>query len=74
MYYFMDCNNQVDSTASKLREPNNPVLPNLRLARAYVLDQVYANVFPPEEALREGTLFPELVMPYMAGRVRGDSQ
>ncbi len=70
----MDCINQVDSTASELRDSNTPVQANLRLARAYVLDQVYANVFPPEEALREGTLFPELVMPYMAGRVRGDSQ
>ncbi len=70
----MDCNNQGDSTASELRDSNTPVQANLRLARAYVPDQVYANVFPPEEALREGTLFPELVMPYMAGRVRGDSQ
>ncbi|HCS75171.1 MAG TPA: spore coat associated protein CotJA [Clostridiales bacterium] len=67
----MDSNNRVDSTGTELRELNTPVEPNLRLARAYVPDQVYANVFPPEEALREGTLFPELVMPYMAGKVRG---
>jgi hypothetical protein len=70
----MDLNSQVDSTGSEPREPNTPVQPNLRLARAYVPDQVYGSVFPPEEALREGTLFPELVMPYLAGKVRGDSQ
>ncbi|MGI6526182.1 MAG: spore coat associated protein CotJA [Caldicoprobacterales bacterium] len=49
-------------------KPNSPVQSNLRLARAYVLPQTYGKVFPPEEALKEGTLFPELVMPYMADK------
>ncbi|MBE3519700.1 MAG: spore coat associated protein CotJA [Firmicutes bacterium] len=31
------------------------------LARAYVPVQVYARIFPPEEALRRGSVFPELV-------------
>ena len=65
---------QVELTGPEPRDPNSPVQPNLRLARAYVLDQVYGDVFPPEEALREGTLFPELVMPYTAGKARGDFQ
>jgi len=38
--------------------------PDLVLARAYVPPQTYTNAFSPEEALREGTLFPELVRPY----------
>lgn len=31
------------------------------LARAYVPAQVYTRIFPPEEALRRGSIFPELV-------------
>ena len=44
--------------------PQYPVPPNLQLARAYVLNQPYTQIFPPEEALYQGTLFPELVRPY----------
>lgn len=46
------------------RQPGPPAQPNLVLARAYVPDQPYTRVFPPEEALRQGTLFPDLVRPY----------
>ncbi len=35
-----------------------------RLARAYVPFQIMNQVFSPDEALRKGTLFPELYMPY----------
>lgn len=31
------------------------------LARAYVPVQVYTRIFPPEEALRRGSVFPELI-------------
>lgn len=31
------------------------------LARAYVPVQVYTRIFPPEEALRRGSIFPELI-------------
>lgn len=39
-----------------------PVMPiNPELAQAYVPYQIYGKTFMPEEALRNGTLFPELV-------------
>ncbi|MGI6538645.1 MAG: spore coat associated protein CotJA [Caldicoprobacterales bacterium] len=41
-----------------------PVQQNFMLARAYVPDQQYSKTFSPEEALHQGTLFPELVNPY----------
>lgn len=35
-----------------------------RLAHAYVPFQVLGEVYCPAEALRKGTLFPKLYMPY----------
>jgi len=35
-----------------------------RLARAYVPMQKIGHMFCPETALRNGTVFPELFMPY----------
>ena len=37
---------------------------NKELARAYVPFQIMNQVFNQEEALRRGTLFPELYKPY----------
>jgi hypothetical protein len=34
------------------------------LAQAYIPFQRYVTSFPPKEALRMGTMFPELVRPY----------
>ena len=56
---------QAQSGESNPKHPNPPMEPNLQLARAYVLAQQYTRVFPPEEALRQGTLFPDLVRPYV---------
>ena len=39
-----------------------------KLAHAYVPYQRFMDNYPPEEALRKGTLFPELWMPYKPGR------
>jgi len=36
----------------------------MQLARAYVPFQRMNQVYSPSEALRKGTLFPELYMPY----------
>lgn len=36
------------------------------LATAYIADQMYKAGYCPSEALCQGTLFPELVRPYMA--------
>ncbi len=38
---------------------------NLNLAEAYVLDQPYIDKFPLDEALKKGTLFPNLYKPYV---------
>lgn len=43
-------------TESKRRE--------FQLARAYVPFQTMNNVYNSKEALKKGTLFPELYMPY----------
>ncbi|NLL82150.1 MAG: spore coat associated protein CotJA [Tissierellia bacterium] len=37
---------------------------NMELARAYVPFQIMNQVFNQKEALRRGTLFPELYKPY----------
>lgn len=42
-----------------------------RLARAYVPFQIMDQIFSPTEALRKGTLFPELYEPYRTGRKYG---
>lgn len=44
---------------------NGGMMPQLRLARAYVPIQEFGSVFPPLEALRRGTLFPDLYIPYV---------
>jgi hypothetical protein len=48
--------------------PQMPCSPDLefvfQLAHAYVPWQNMTQVFSPAEALSQGTLFPELVMPY----------
>jgi len=40
----------------------------MRLAHAYIPWQHFKNSYPPAEALRRGTLFPELYMPYRPRR------
>lgn len=42
--------------------------PHLKLAQAYVPYQKYSTIFSPQEALKQGTLFPELVRPYYKQR------
>ena len=39
--------------------------PNNDLARAYVPFQIMGTVYSPREALKKGTLFPELYKPYI---------
>lgn len=40
---------------------------NIMYGHAYVPNQVMRKTFCPEDALRCGTIFPELVSTYMAG-------
>lgn len=44
--------------------PQETVLRNVRLARAYVPFQKLCSLYPPIEALKRGTAFPELYSPY----------
>ncbi|MDD2498186.1 MAG: spore coat associated protein CotJA [Bacillota bacterium] len=37
---------------------------DLKLAQAYVPDQPYERLFPLDEALERGTIFPSLYRPY----------
>ncbi|KNF08575.1 spore coat associated protein JA [Gottschalkia purinilytica] len=48
------------------KEPKclKPVACKYKLAHAYVPYQSLDKIFCPEEALKKGTLFPELYMPY----------
>ncbi|EOC99670.1 spore coat associated protein CotJA [Caldisalinibacter kiritimatiensis] len=44
---------------------NQPIMqPEFRLARAYIPFQVMGMVYDCEKALKRGTLFPELYIPY----------
>ena len=43
---------------------------NMQLAQAYVCPQKLDGVFPPEEGLRMGTIFPCLSQPYAGRRTR----
>jgi hypothetical protein len=41
-----------------------PMPQNTVLAQAYVPEQVFQNLYAPEKALMQGTIFQELDMPY----------
>lgn len=40
---------------------------NAMFGHAYVMDQMLRKTFSPEEALKKGTIFPELFSPYAPG-------
>ncbi|PRR77908.1 Spore coat associated protein CotJA [Clostridium liquoris] len=44
--------------------PQETVITNVRLAAAYVPYQKLCTLFSPIEALKHGTVFPELYSPY----------
>jgi hypothetical protein len=46
--------------------PQETVIRDVKLARAYVPFQRLCNTYPAVEALCKGTLFPELFSPYVA--------
>ena len=47
--------------------PQEEVIQNVRLAAAYVPWQKMCSTFSPLEALKRGTIFPELYSPYCGG-------
>ncbi|NLM36046.1 MAG: spore coat associated protein CotJA [Clostridiales bacterium] len=44
--------------------PQETTIKDVRLARAYVPFQKMCSIFSPIEALKRGTIFPELYSPY----------
>lgn len=54
---------QVATTASETLSRQYP-FPKLRLATAYIPPQPYGKQFKPDEALKKGTLWPDLYFPY----------
>ena len=40
---------------------------NAMFGHCYVMNQILKNTFTPEEALKKGTIFPELFSPYSPG-------
>ena len=49
-------------------------LPAWELARAYIMPQRYQKVLSPQEGLRKGTIFQELIRPYRPERPGTDVQ
>jgi len=48
----------------------NQCFSQMELAQAYVRPQPMEEIFPPEEGLLKGTIFPSLYQPYEGGNKR----
>ncbi len=48
--------------------PAETTITNVRLATAYVPFQKFCATLSPVKSLMEGTVFPELISPYMKGQ------
>lgn len=66
-----NCNmcNRCSECGNQRRNENNSVFPeNYMFGHAYTPNQRMDRTFTPEEGLRNGTIFPELVSPYYPGQ------
>lgn len=62
---FIPCQDPMYMPFSRMPMPMPmPQATELMLVRAYVLDQPYIGLLPLGEALVEGTIFPNLVVPF----------
>ena len=52
---------------------NNMYVPK-KLATAYVIPQIGDDTFEPMESLKNGTIYPELYMPYIQWRYRNEQK
>ena len=60
----MECNN-CNERITNLYNNSNNLFPNrIMFGHAYTPNQIINRVFVPEEGLKNGTIFPELVSPY----------
>lgn len=55
--------NMGPNTRPNFMPPPN-MMPQMQLARVYIMPQPFIGLLPLKEALREGTVFPNLVKPY----------
>jgi hypothetical protein len=66
-----------EETKKSTENPETEVsagLPAWELARAYIIPQRYQKVLSPQEGLRKGTIFQELIRPYKPERSGTDAQ
>ena len=58
-----------NNTAQSMQTNPSPAGGSLSLAMAYIVTQPpITQVYHPEDALKQGTLFPELVKPFVGSR------
>ena len=65
--YVQNVQDLADSCECGFDEENNIFPQNPMLAQSYVPWQIMDKTFVPEVGLKMGTIFPELVSPYMPG-------
>lgn len=44
----------------------NMMMGKWQLARPYIINQPFTTIYPLEEALKRGTIFPDLYKPYVS--------
>lgn len=62
-YYFQSNSN----VQSQTKQPE-PMPATKKLAQAYVPEQKYEDLYTPEQAIMQGTIFKQLDMPYKKKR------
>jgi len=67
----MNCENKHNDNHNHNENCNmNSCIDNMPLAMAYVPMQKWKNVYNNDVALKRGTIFPELDLPFLGGRDR----
>ena len=60
----MECNNCNERMVNLYNNSNNLFPNRVMFGHAYTPNQTMNRIFVPEEGLKNGTIFPELVSPY----------
>lgn len=53
---------------------SNMMMGKWQLARPYIINQPFTSIYPLEEALKRGTIFPDLYKPYVSAEKKEDSK
>jgi len=67
--YFVTAANHSDKETTKASKFNNTMLKNLPLAMAYVPFQQIEGTYNQDDALKNGTLFPNLDKPFLGRKI-----